>query len=72
MGLRAALLLVLITAGTVAGEDGGNRLVRAFQPEFSMASAVTSATLTLWLSPPHYTAMAPLFLAAEAEQNTLE
>jgi uncharacterized protein (TIGR02302 family) len=67
LGLRAALLLVLIIAVTVAGEDGGNRLARAFQPEFSMASAGTSATLTLWLTPPPYTAMAPLFLAAEAD-----
>ncbi len=65
LGLRAALLLVLIIAFTVAGGDSANRLVRALQPDFSGATAAT-ASLTLWLTPPPYTAMAPLFLAAEA------
>jgi uncharacterized protein (TIGR02302 family) len=66
LGLRAALVLVLIIAFTVAGSDGANRLARAFQPDFSGASAATAAALTLWLTPPSYTALAPLFLAAEA------
>ena len=69
MGLRAALLLVLIIAFTVAGGDSGNRLIRAFQPDFSGASAATAASLTLWLTPPSYTAMAPLFLATEASSR---
>ena len=69
LALRAALLLVLIIAVTVAGGDGGNRLARAFQPDFSGATAATAASLTLWLTPPPYTAMAPLFLAAEASRR---
>ncbi|MFP6731307.1 MAG: TIGR02302 family protein [Alphaproteobacteria bacterium] len=64
LGLRAALALVLIIAFTVGGSDSANRLARALQPDFSGASAATAASLTLWLTPPSYTAMAPLFLAA--------
>ena len=65
LGLRAALLLVLIIAFTVAGGDSANRLARALQPDFSGATAAAAPSLTLWLTPPPYTAMAPLFLAAE-------
>lgn len=65
LGLRAALLLVLIIAFTVAGGDSGARLARAFQPSFGGTFAATAASLTLWLTPPPYTAMAPLFLAPE-------
>lgn len=68
LGLRAALALVLIIAFTVAGGDSGARLARALQPNFSGAAAAGAASLTLWLTPPPYTAMAPLFLAAEADQ----
>lgn len=65
LGLRAALLLILIIAGVVAGGDSAHRLARALQPDFNAASAGTAAALTLWLTPPPYTAMAPMFLTAE-------
>ena len=63
LGLRAALLLVLVIAFVAAGGDSGKRLARAFQPDFS-ATAMGPAVLTLWLTPPDYTGRPPVFLAA--------
>lgn len=72
LGFRAALLLVLVIAMVAAGGDSGNRLARAFQPNFAGAD-VGPAELTLWLTPPAYTGMAPLFLAAgEVRQAALQ
>jgi uncharacterized protein (TIGR02302 family) len=63
LALRVALLLVLVLAFVAAGGDSGNRLARAFQPNFAGAD-MGPAELTLWLTPPAYTGVAPLFLAA--------
>jgi len=63
LAFRVALLLVLVLAIVAAGGDSGNRLARAFQPSFAGAD-MGPAELTLWLTPPAYTGVAPLFLAA--------
>lgn len=65
LALRAALTLVLVVAFVAAGGDSGRRLARAFQPDFAGAAA-GPAELTLWLTPPAYTGVAPLFVAAGA------
>ena len=66
--LRAALLLILVIAFVAAGGDAGNRLARAFQPDFT-ADGGLPAELTLWLTPPAYTGVAPMFLAAGATRQ---
>ncbi len=67
LAFRVALLLVLVLAFVAAGGDSGNRLARAFQPNFAGAD-MGPAELTLWLTPPAYTGVAPLFLAAGETQ----
>lgn len=65
MGLRAALLLILVIAVVLAGEDRGARLARAFQPDFTGLGASGPPELTVWITPPAYTGLAPVFLAAD-------
>ena len=55
----------VLDAFVAAGGDSGRRLARAFQPDFASAAA-GPAELTLWLTPPAYTGVAPLFVAAGA------
>ncbi|MFP6745047.1 MAG: TIGR02302 family protein [Alphaproteobacteria bacterium] len=72
LAFRAALLLVLVIAFAAAAGDFGKRLASAFQPNFAGADR-GPAELTLWLTPPVYTGMAPLFLAAgEVQQAALQ
>ncbi|MEE8274747.1 MAG: TIGR02302 family protein [Alphaproteobacteria bacterium] len=64
LGVRAALLLVLVIAAVAAGGDAESRLGRALTPDFSNLGAAGPAELTLWVTPPAYTGAAPIFLAA--------
>ncbi|MFQ5958266.1 MAG: TIGR02302 family protein [Alphaproteobacteria bacterium] len=66
LGVRAALLLVLVVAAVAAGGDAESRLVRALMPDFSGLGSGGPAELTLWITPPAYTGAAPIFLAAGA------
>lgn len=58
--LRGALLLLLVVAGTLGWPDARERLARAVMPHFAAGPAETLA-LDLWITPPAYTNMAPLF-----------
>jgi uncharacterized protein (TIGR02302 family) len=60
--LRGALLVVLVVALVAAGGDGFERLARAAKPQWSPAGASETATLELWITPPAYTGVAPIFL----------
>jgi uncharacterized protein (TIGR02302 family) len=62
--LRAALLLVLVVGVGVAGQDAGNRLLRALTPGSAVA-AIPPGVLDLWITPPAYTGMAPLLPRSE-------
>ena len=61
MSLRGALVLLLVIAGSVSWSDSGPRLARALVPDFSAMVAQGKPVLDLWITPPSYTAMAPLF-----------
>ncbi|MEX2642978.1 MAG: TIGR02302 family protein [Acetobacterales bacterium] len=60
-GLRAIAVLLLVIGVGVAGNQGGDRLLRAMAPQFPVAGAA-APTLDLWITPPPYTRIAPLFL----------
>ena len=61
--LRAALILVLAVAAVVAGSDGAVRLKAALLPHLPTA-ALPAITAEIWITPPAYTRIAPLFLNA--------
>ncbi|MDD9875843.1 MAG: DUF4175 domain-containing protein [Magnetovibrio sp.] len=67
-GFRAALLLFLVIAGAAGGTDARARLERALVPQ---SKAVESARLSLdmWVTPPAYTGLAPIFLERKALLN---
>ena len=66
IGLRAVLVLVLVVAFAAAGDGSTGRLARAFQPDFSAPGPTGPGELTLWITPPHYTGAAPIFLTEAA------
>ncbi|MEE8623568.1 MAG: TIGR02302 family protein [Alphaproteobacteria bacterium] len=60
--LRGVLILVLAIAAAGAWNDGANRLARAVTPDFTSLDARTLASLEIWITPPAYTGLAPVFL----------
>ncbi|MBX9635694.1 MAG: DUF4175 domain-containing protein, partial [Magnetospirillum sp.] len=68
LGLRAAVLLLLVIAATVGGADAPRRVARALNP------AVTGAGLgpdgiEVWITPPAYTGVAPILLKPDQAQT---
>ncbi len=59
-GLRAAMLLVLVIAASAAGAEAPARLARGFAPDLANLGG-GPAELTLWITPPAYTGVAPVF-----------
>jgi uncharacterized protein (TIGR02302 family) len=69
-GLRVIVVLALIIGLVAAGDHAGARLKRAVTPHL-VVPPIVPAAIDVWVTPPAYTGMAPLFLkvpdAAEAE-----
>ncbi len=59
-GLRAVMVLVLVIAASAAGREAPARLMRGFTPDFTSLGG-GPAELTLWITPPAYTGVAPVF-----------
>lgn len=70
LGLRAALILVLVVGFTAAGAEWPSRLARAFSPDF-VGLAVIPAELDAWIAPPDYTALPPIVLEAGGPERRL-
>jgi uncharacterized protein (TIGR02302 family) len=75
IALRAGLALVLAVAVAAAWGDWRIRLARALSPDFSSIAATLPASLDIWITPPAYTGLPPVFLqgggsgaSAEAER----
>ncbi len=60
--MRAALLMLLVTGLVVAGPDAPSRLLRSVWPGLPQGLAAPAAQLQVWLTPPAYTGVAPIFL----------
>ena len=60
--LRAALLLLLFVAVVAGGGEWNARLARAVTPDLPIFAAAPPATLNVWVTPPEYTGVPPLFL----------
>ncbi|HEX4171266.1 MAG TPA: DUF4175 family protein, partial [Acetobacteraceae bacterium] len=64
--LRAALLLALIAAVAIAGDDASSRLALAFQPMLPPETPPPATELQAWITPPAYTRLAPIFLKPDS------
>lgn len=60
--LRALVILALVVAGAAAWGDWRPRVAAALTPRFDGGSATATATLDLWINPPEYTGLPPVFL----------
>ncbi len=58
--IRVPVMLLLVIAIAAAGNDAPNRIGRAFEPKFGGGGAPVA--LEIWLTPPAYTKMTPIFL----------
>lgn len=63
--LRAALLVALVAAFGVAGEDAPSRLAQAMEPTLPRETPAPATELQAWITPPAYTRLAPIFLKAD-------
>jgi uncharacterized protein (TIGR02302 family) len=68
-GIRAGIALLLLVALIDAGDRWGDRLLRAVKPNFAAAAVQGAPTLDVWLTPPEYTGLAPLFLQRGAAET---
>jgi len=62
LALRGGLVLILAVAVIAGWREPLPRLARALSPDLSPMAAATRASLDLWITPPAYTGMAPVFL----------
>jgi uncharacterized protein (TIGR02302 family) len=60
--LRAALVLALVAAVAIAGEDAPARLTQAVEPTLPREPPAPATELQAWITPPAYTRLAPIFL----------
>jgi uncharacterized protein (TIGR02302 family) len=63
--LRAALIVALIAALAIAGDDAPTRLAQAMEPTLPRDVPPPETELQAWITPPAYTRLAPIFLKAE-------
>jgi uncharacterized protein (TIGR02302 family) len=60
--LRAALVIALLAALVIAGDDAPARLALAMQPMLPRETPPPATELQAWITPPAYTRLAPVFL----------
>lgn len=60
--LRALVILALVVAGAASWGDWRPRLAAALTPRLAGGTATAAATLDLWINPPDYTGLPPVFL----------
>ncbi len=60
-GLRVALSLLLFLGVLAAGTDFEPRVLRALHPAWGGAARAAAAGFDLWITPPDYTGMAPIY-----------
>lgn len=65
--VRLGLVIGLVAAFAIAGQDAPHRLMAAFQPaQPRIVTAIVSPELRAWITPPPYTRQAPVFLKADS------
>ena len=61
--VRTGLALLVLVGAVVAGPDLDDRLKRAVMPQFGVSDGAQTARLELWITPPEYTRLPPVFPA---------
>lgn len=64
--LRAALMVALVAALVIAGEDAPARLAQAVEPTMPREAPPPATELQAWITPPPYTRLAPIFLKPDS------
>jgi uncharacterized protein (TIGR02302 family) len=67
--LRGALLVILVIGLVISWGDGLNRIARALTPGVG-AGFKGPAIVDIWITPPAYTGLAPIFLSAGKDAPT--
>ncbi len=68
--LRALVVLVLIAVGGATWGDWRPRLAAALNPHFGGSAGASVAALDLWVTPPEYTGLPPIFLKSANAAHT--
>jgi uncharacterized protein (TIGR02302 family) len=63
--LRAALVVALVAAIAIAGDEAPSRLAQAMEPTLPRETPPPATELQAWITPPAYTRLAPVFLKIE-------
>lgn len=69
-GLRGGLLMALVAAVVIAGDQAPGRLAQALWPTPS-AGAAPVPRLLAWITPPAYTGLAPIYLRPDAQPEPI-
>ena len=64
--LRAALVIALVAAFAIAGDDAPARLAQAMEPTLPRDIPPPATELQAWITPPAYTRLAPIFLKPDS------
>jgi uncharacterized protein (TIGR02302 family) len=64
--LRAALVVALVAAFAIAGDDAPTRLALAMEPTLPRDIPPPATELQAWITPPAYTRLAPIFLKPDS------
>ena len=68
LGIRMALLLLLMIGGFYSGNDWARRIGDSFT--ISLSSRMPTTSLNVWITPPVYTNKAPISLVSFGKLNT--
>jgi uncharacterized protein (TIGR02302 family) len=63
--LRGGLVVALVAALIIAGDDGPARLAAALEPSLPYVAGPPSTELQAWITPPGYTRLPPVFLKSD-------
>jgi Domain of unknown function (DUF4175) len=63
--LRGALVVALVAAAVIAGDDAPARIAQAIEPSLPREAVPPATELQAWITPPGYTRLAPVFLKSE-------
>ncbi|HUK59303.1 MAG TPA: TIGR02302 family protein [Stellaceae bacterium] len=63
--LRMVLALALLIGAIDAGGDWSDRILRSLSPTIEPGAAAAGVALDIWVTPPEYTGLPPLFLHAD-------
>ena len=65
IALRAAVIILLVIGGVVGWADPEQRFARAVNPQIGFLAKAAAPKLEIWITPPEYTRLAPIFPKAE-------